>query len=314
MVKQSLKFFKASILNPIMQFIKQLYDKHHKKFFIAPAILIVFAVIALVSFYNTHGDIMEKDVSLKGGISATIITEKIIDNDALKTKLEAQFGDADVRRLTEFGTEKQTGILVEVSKTDERAFRQVLEAEFGFPLTDANLSIEVVGSALGQSFYQQMIRALLISFVLIAIVVFIAFRSFVPAIATVASIIIDMLVTLAIINLLGVKISTAGIAAFLLLIGYSVDSDMLLASRVIKQKEGQLMDRVLSAIITGLTMTVTAIVAVTAGYIVSSSVVLKEIFIILAIGLCVDVVVTYMMNAPITIMKMKKEEAKLHHG
>lgn len=257
---------------------------------------------------------MDKDVSLKGGISATIVTEQKIDSSALQVKLEERFGDADVRLLTEFGTEKQTGILVEISQTDEKAFRQTLEAELGFPLTDDNLSIEVVGSALGASFYQQMIRALLISFVLIAIVVFIAFRSFVPAVATVASIIIDMMVTLAIIDLIGVKISTAGLAAFLLLIGYSVDSDMLLASRAMKQKHGDLMDRVLSAIVTGLTMTVTAIVAVFAGYLMTTSVVLQEIFIILAVGLCVDVIVTYMLNAPITIIKMKKEGAKQYHG
>ncbi len=306
------RFLKSLFSVNFMQRIKELYDKHHKKFFIAPALLIIFALIALTAFYNTHGDIMEKDVSLKGGISATVVTEKRVDLDVMQEKLEQQFGDADVRRLTEFGTDRQTGILVEISQTDEQAFRKVLEQELGFPLTDDNLSIEVVGSALGASFYQQMIRALLISFLLIAIVVFIAFRSIVPAIATVSSIVIDMMVTLAIINLLGVKISTAGIAAFLLLIGYSVDSDMLLASRAIKQKQGELMDRVMTAIITGLTMTVTAIVAVFAGYVITTSVVLKEIFIILAVGLCVDVIVTYMMNAPITIMKMRQKEGVKH--
>lgn len=295
-----------------MEFIKQAYDKHYKKFFIAPAVLILFAIIALTIFYNAHGDIMEKDVSLKGGISATIITDKPIDVNAVQKILEAQFDDADIRILAEFGTERQKGILVEVSKTDETAFRKTLEEQLGFPLTDDNLSIEVVGSSLGASFYRQMLRALLISFVLIGIVVFIAFRSWVPALATVFSIIIDMSVTLAIINIIGVKISTAGLAAFLLLIGYSVDSDMLLATRAIKQKEGELMDRVLSAIITGLTMTITAIVAVFAGYIITTSIVLKEIFIILAIGLCVDVVVTYMLNAPITIIKMKQAEGAKH--
>jgi len=308
MVNAGSKLFKAAFVQMSMQWIKDAYNKHHKKFFIAPAILIVFALIALTSFYNTYGDIMDKDVSLKGGISATVITEKIVDIDTLQVILGQQFGDADVRRLTEFGTEKQTGILVEISQTDETAFRQALEKEIGITLTDDNLSIEVVGSALGASFYQQMIRALLISFILIAIVVFIAFRSFIPAIATVASIVIDIMVTLAIINLLGVKISTAGLAAFLLLIGYSVDSDMLLASRAMKQKQGELMDRVLSAIVTGLTMTITAIAAVFIGYMITTSVVLQEIFIILAVGLCVDVVVTYMLNAPITIMKMKRKE------
>ena len=41
---------------------------------------------------------------------------------------------------------------------------------------------------------------------------------------------------LALIDFLGIEISAAGIAAFLMLIGYSVDTDILLTSRALKRK------------------------------------------------------------------------------
>jgi len=45
--------------------------------------------------------------------------------------------------------------------------------------------------------------------------------------AVVISAFADIVMTLALVDILGLKISTAGIVAFLMLIGYSVDTDIL---------------------------------------------------------------------------------------
>jgi preprotein translocase subunit SecF len=49
---------------------------------------------------------------------------------------------------------------------------------------------------------------------------------------------------------------------------------------------------------TGLTMSITTISAITAAYFVSSSLILKQMFLIIIIGLLVDIILTYMLNAP----------------
>jgi len=110
----------------------------------------------------------------------------------------------------------------------------------------------------------------------------------------------DIVVTLAIVDLIGMKISTAGIVAFLMIIGYSVDTDILLTTRLLQRKEG-VNKAIFGAFKTGTTMTFTSIIAIASALIVvySFSSVLNQIFIILLIGLGLDLINTWATNASI---------------
>jgi preprotein translocase subunit SecF len=102
------------------------------------------------------------------------------------------------------------------------------------------------------------------------------------------------------VNLLEIKLSTAGIAAFLMLIGYSVDTDILLTIRVLKQKDDLSFDeRIYGAIKTGGLMTITALAAVGTVLFFTNSDILFQIMLILFIGLCVDLVNTWIQNVSI---------------
>ena len=70
-------------------------------------------------------------------------------------------------------------------------------------------------------------------------------------------------------NLTGVQLSLGTVAALLMLIGYSVDTDILLSMRVLKRK-GDVDEKIRGAMGTGLTMTGTTIAAVIALIIVSN--------------------------------------------
>jgi preprotein translocase subunit SecF len=137
--------------------------------------------------------------------------------------------------------------------------------------------------------------------------IYIYVRNSVPAFAVMLSAFADIVMTLAIVNLLGIKLSTAGIVAFLMLIGYSVDTDILLTTRLLKKKEG-INSALLRAFKTGTTMTITSIIAVATALIVvySFSSVLNQIFTILLIGLGLDLFNTWVTNA--SILKWYAEE------
>lgn len=120
-----------------------------------------------------------------------------------------------------------------------------------------------------------------------------------PSAAVILAAASDIIVTLAIVNLLGIKISGAGIAAFLMLVGYSVDTDILLSTRVLKRLEGTIHDRIVGAFKTGMTMMVTSIVAALIGLLVSQSDTIRQIMLIILIGLLVDIVNTWLQNAGI---------------
>jgi preprotein translocase subunit SecF len=143
--------------------------------------------------------------------------------------------------------------------------------------------------------------ALLISFILISFVIFILFRTFVPTLAVIFSIFADIVMPLALINFLGIKISAAGIAAFLMLIGYSVDTDILLTTRAIRKKGGTINSRLYGAFKTGSFMTSTALIAVIPAFFIVSSLPdsFRQIFLILALGLFADLINTWMTNMSI---------------
>ncbi len=284
-----------------------LYTEHYKKLFVLPLVLILLSIGILAYNYTTTGDIIDKDVSLRGGTTATIYTPQQYPN--LEQQLTERFpeGDFFVRELTEFGTEVPIGIVVEGSNTEPEELQVALEELTGLTLSSDNYSVEFVGASLGESFYKQMVFAILLAFIFMAIVVFIAFRVPIPSLMVVAAAFGDMLCTLAVISLFDIQLSTAGIAAILLLNGYSVDTDILLTTRVLKKgAEGALFERLFNAMRTGLTMTATTIAALGLGYFVATSLVLKQMFLIIIIGLVFDVIMTYCFNAGLLIWYMKR--------
>ena len=92
-----------------------------------------------------------------------------------------------------------------------------------------------------------------------------------------------------------------------MLIGYSVDTDILLSTRVLKRKEGTIYDRVISALKTGLTMNLTTLSALLVALYFSNSPVLSQIMTILLIGLVIDIMNTWIQNAGILRWYMEKK-------
>ncbi len=288
------------------------YHKHLKAMLLIPLIIVVFSIYFIYTQYQDTHDYINKDISLKGGMSATITTEKEIDIVQLEAELNTVFKDAQVRKLSEFGSEKQIGIIVEVPETDDKLLQSTLEEKLGLQLNDNNYSVEVVGSSLGESFYQQIFKAILFAYILMAIVVVITYRNLLPSFLVILCATCDILATIGILDLLNTRISTAGIGALLLLIGYSIDTDMVLTTKIYRRKEGSIEERTKDSILTTLFMSLTSFIAVFIGLLFSTSPVLTEIFTVMTIGLVADMVFTNLMNAPLIILYTKKKEAP--HG
>ena len=151
--------------------------------------------------------------------------------------------------------------------------------------------------------------SILIFLAIAAILIYTYIKHSVPAFAVMLSAFADIVMTLALVNFLGIKISAAGIVAFLMLIGYSVDTDILLTTRLLKRRE-EVNPALFGAFKTGTTMTLTSIIAIAAALIVvySFGSILNQIFTILLIGLGLDLFNTWITNASIIKWYTEKEE------
>ncbi len=152
------------------------------------------------------------------------------------------------------------------------------------------------------------ILSAVIFFIFAALLIKIYVKHSIPAFAVMFCAFTDIVITLAIVNLIGMKLSTAGIVAFLMLIGYSVDTDILLTSRLLKKKEA-VNAALWRAFKTGLTMTFTSIIAIATALILvyRFESVLNQIFIILLIGLFFDIFNTWVTNASIIKWYVEKK-------
>lgn len=279
---------------------KNWHDKHYKLLLVIPAIILLFSFVYLGIFYvNNDHSFIKKDISLQGGTSITIYDN--IDATELESYLQGKLDDLSIREIYDLITREQKAITIETT-TEAHATKDILEGYLGYELISGdNSDIISTGSSFGQSFYKQLLIGILIAFLFMAIVVFILFRTLVPSSAVILSAFADIIMTLTLVNMLGIKMSGAGIIALIMLIGYSVDTDILLTNRILKTREGTLNERIFGAFKTGMTMTLTSLFAMgIALFVVSSfSETLTQIFTILVIGLGFDLVNTWITNTSI---------------
>jgi len=286
---------------------KNWHDRYYKLLLLIPLILLIFSFLYMNSFYSKNNDFFYKDISLTGGTSVTFYEKVDINN--LKESLSEKLDDISTKEVYDLITNEQKAIIIE-TKTNGAETKKILEEYLGYSLNEENSSFEFTGSTLSESFYRQLLIAMLFAFIFMSIVIFIMFRNFVPSSAVIVSAFADILMTLVLINILGIKMSSAGIIALLMLIGYSVDTDILLTNRILKRSEGSLNEKIYGAFKTGIKMTLTSLLAIGfALFIVKSfSVVLTQIFTIIVIGLGFDIINTWVTN--VSILKWYVEKKK----
>lgn len=271
------------------------YDTYYKGLVFIPITILIISIFVLTMHTIHQGTAINLGIQLKGGASLIVKPIHKITALNLEQKLSKQFPKHDfiVRELS-----KTTGTELSIETTatgsDLDIVKQALNTQ-GFEI----LSSQSISSSLGVGFFKQAIKAIIIAFLLMAVVVFIYFRVFVPSFAVVFTAFSDIVITLAVTTLVGIRLNTPGVAAVLMLIGYSVDTDILLSTRLLKEKQGTLNNRLLRAFKTGITMTLTTLAAVIIALFITSSPVIKDIMSILLIGLLVDITNTWLQNAGI---------------
>ncbi len=265
-------------------------------------------------FYSNNQDLIYKDISLTGGTSVTIFGK--INLFDLEQTLSEKLEEVNIREISNLITREQKAVIIEIktegcNELDVKQTKKILEDYLGYELVEGdNASFECTGSSLSESFYKQLLVAILFAFFFMAIVVFIIFRTFVPSMTVILSAFADILMALTLVNIFGMKMSSAGIIALLMLIGYSVDTNILLTTRLLKRHEGTVNQRIFGAFKTGITMTLTSLLAIVIALLVvkSFSPILTQIFTILSIGLCFDILNTWVTNTSILKWYMEKKK------
>ncbi|MBU5678953.1 MAG: hypothetical protein KQA36_03655 [Candidatus Aenigmarchaeota archaeon] len=271
-----------------------------KKLMVIPIVLVAFSLAIIINNILTYGFIIDRDVELSGGLRITIPINESVD----VKKLESSIKDSHVRIARGYNTNI---LILQVKERNESEVIEKLKSIINFD--EENIEIGKIDAAIGDVFWRQAGIAIILSFVAIFIIIFIAFRNLIPSFSMVLSTIFDIIITISFLSLLDVKLSLPVLAGLLMIIGYSVDTDVLLATRMLK-RSGEMKERIFSAIKTGITMTLTSIAALICMYIFSGGTVLRDISLTLIIGLSADIINTWITNTNLFLFWLERRESK----
>jgi preprotein translocase subunit SecF len=267
-----------------------------RRLMIIPALMLIVSLV--IVGVSAKAGTMPMSIELKGG---TMITAYDVPKGLeLEDLLEKRFGfNVQVSTIRDFAG-KVVGKNIQIDKTIEGEEKEeVRDFLLDQGIDEEKLSIGSVGPTFSEMVLRQAVKAVIFAFVFMAVVIFLRFKTFVPSFAVILSAFSDIVTTLAIMIILGIQLSPGSFVALLLLIGYSVDTDILLTTRLLVKKEKKVEERIARAMKTGLTMTATTLFAMAILFLVSTAVLLKEIASVILIGLFVDLINTWIQNVGI---------------
>lgn len=214
------------------------------------------------------------------------------------------FNSTDVAGMTTLANSAYNASLTRYKNSVVSAITGIVPAK--------SYQFEEVSATLGSFFLSQLKTVIITAFILVSLVIFIViFRSPIPAFAVVFGAVNDIIVSIGAMAVFKIPLDIASIGGLLMLIGYSIDTDVLTSVRILKRHEGTAEDRAYSAMRTGLTMTTTAIVSFAVLFIVSLVVYVPtyyEISGIVLFGLIADIFTTWLGNASMVLLYKKRKE------
>ncbi|MFB6221660.1 MAG: protein translocase subunit SecF [Halolamina sp.] len=254
-----------------------------------PLGVLLAALVVIGGFWAVTGAPVDPGIAFTGGTEMRVVAEGDMENP--RQTLENAFGTepASIRSVP---SDDSYIVTFDTDVPADRLEQQAQQA--GFTVR----SVDSTSASFGQSAQIQAIGGVLVAFGGMSVLVFGMFRTFVPSIAVVLSAFSDIVIPVALMNLLGIELTLGSVAALLMLIGYSVDSDILLNNHIIR-RSGSFYESAYRAMETGITMTLTSLSAMVVMTVVASLFgigLLSSIGLILVFGLATDLMNTYMLN------------------
>ena len=186
----------------------------------------------------------ELSIDFKGGTLIAVNFTKPVNINDLRSKLKSvnisgQNFDFSLAEIKHFGSESSVALRIANIENEPENFSsqliEVLKNSFpdGYPKNkdDFILSIGKVSPKVGSELSSKAIMAIIYAVTLILIYISLRFE-FVFAIGAIAAITHDVTITLGIFSILGYEISLPVVAAFLTIVGYSLNDTIVIFDRI----------------------------------------------------------------------------------
>jgi len=263
----------------------------NRQLMVVPLVVLAVALLVIAGWYVATGAPASPGVEFTGGVELQLEAQS-------QDEIRAAY-DRPITSIRAVGTQGDEGYIVTfqsgggVEPVNGTELRNTAKTN-GFNVT----AVQETSPSFAAGTQRLALIGVLAAFVGMTIMIFALFRTPIPCLAVVLSAFSDIVVPVAIMNVIGIKLSLGTVAALLMLIGYSVDSDILLTNQVLRRR-GAFYESTYRAMRTGVTMTLTSLSAMTVMAIVATIFgidLLAAVGTVLALGLATDLMNTYLFN------------------
>ena len=215
------------------------FIKYFKSAIALSAILILTGVFSLISNKGP-----KLSIDFNGGTLIAVQYNKEINLNSIRSALKeieinGQIFDFSKSEIKNFGNTAAVSLRIANLEKEPESFseslinilKQVYPNNIPDNPDDFVLSIEKVGPKIGSELSGKALMAIVYAILLILIYISIRFE-FIYAIGAIAAIFHDVIITLGIFSILGYEISLAIIAAFLTIVGYSLNDTIVIFDRI----------------------------------------------------------------------------------
>ncbi|VVB73959.1 Protein-export membrane protein SecF [uncultured archaeon] len=271
---------------------------------------------------------MRSEEKLSGkNLSSQIATEEQKEADLVKQArgIETEVFTASAsladRPLT---TQKASADeIIRIQRSSTAAFKEakdVYKENIISTLTSAaafnDYKLEEVSATLSKLFLNKVFGVAILSALIATVGIFLIFRVAIPSIAVLVGAFSDIIMALGAMALFHIPLTLASFATLMMLVGLSLDTDMMLTIKTVKRKEGTPRERAYDAFKTGFAMTSTVIVAfivLLALGMITHIPTYYQIGAVAVAGLFGDLIATWMLNAVLVLWFLENKYGKIFH-
>ncbi len=295
-----------------------IYEDYDKYLYI-PVALIILSIGVLAFGYLTPGSALDLGQDFTGGTTITYQVDQEYDTNTIN-QIFAQAGYPGSSAVTVGENQSMLQVTApppEISRAEAVSILSNNSIQ-SFDITENDiLSRNFSQRQLGERLLMLATWTFILAFSIMSLVIFISFRDLIPSLAVIFAASADILFAVAAMSFLNIPLTPGSLSALLMLIGYSVDTDIVLSSRVLKQKKGSIKDRIWSSTKTGVTMSAGGIAGFAILYTVSMMIVgpstLSQLASVMVIGLLADMPFTWFGNA-IILKKYVEGDIRVDKG
>lgn len=249
--------------------------------------------------------------------SGTMISYRNLENSPNADTVESALSTvlaADVKAVTTQDSATGTfGLDIQTTKAlDDNGREQVqrtMADQFGIQSTPEFYPIE---PAISQTYLRGAMWAILFAFIAMFVIVLLVFRHkivgmMLPCVA------LNMVWALGGLALLQMQFSLASLTGFLLMIGFSVDTNILLTTHLLKRVGGEPRERMANAMLTGFMITGTTLATMICINILVTNPSITQLATVLTFGLAGDLFNTWFLNGGALVWYTERQKRKEYY-